>query len=159
MSLTLKQQTFVDAYLANHGNATQAYITAGYRVKDANIAASGASHLLDTAKVSQAILKAKADKLATVRRETTISHAWALSAQLDLFEDARKAKDRTAAQKALDALVKLAGLLPDTRQPQVSPGTVNNYYGLLSERTDAELEALDAQLSVDKPALPDGDQP
>lgn len=47
-----KMKSFADNYLANGLNATQAYFEAGYKVKSEAAAASAASRLLRTVKVS-----------------------------------------------------------------------------------------------------------
>ena len=47
-----KAKKFADNYLANGLNATQAYLEAGYKVKTEAAAASAASRLLRTVKVS-----------------------------------------------------------------------------------------------------------
>lgn len=53
--LTQKQALFVSEYLKNEGNATEAYIQAGYQAKNRNIARTMASRLLTNANVSRAI--------------------------------------------------------------------------------------------------------
>ena len=50
MKLTPKQKAFCDEYLIDL-NATQAYIRAGYAVKDENVAAINSSRLLSYAKI------------------------------------------------------------------------------------------------------------
>ncbi len=56
MALSGKQQRFVDEYLIDR-NATQAYIRAGYKVKNEDVAASLASRMLRIDKVKDAIAK------------------------------------------------------------------------------------------------------
>lgn len=57
-NLTPKQQRFVEEYLIDL-NATQAYIRAGYAVKNEDTAAATASKLLRNAKVQEAIQEAQ----------------------------------------------------------------------------------------------------
>lgn len=56
MSLSGKQQRFVDEYLIDR-NGAQAYIRAGYKVKNEDVAAVMASRLLRIDKVKEAIEK------------------------------------------------------------------------------------------------------
>ena len=51
MKLTEKQKRFADYYIET-SNATEAYMKAGYNVKDANVARANASRLLANANVS-----------------------------------------------------------------------------------------------------------
>ena len=51
MKLTEKQKRFADYYIET-GNATDAYMRAGYKVKDTNVARVNASRLLANANVS-----------------------------------------------------------------------------------------------------------
>lgn len=54
-SLTGKQRLFVDYYIINKRNGTQAYIDAGYKTKSRNTAAAGAYRLLKDETIRQAI--------------------------------------------------------------------------------------------------------
>ena len=74
--LTQKQHTFINAYLGNGENATEAYKQAGYRVKNDNVAAPEASKLLRNPKVSQEITRLKAHELAKqAKKQETGSNA------------------------------------------------------------------------------------
>lgn len=53
--LTPNRKRFVDAYIANGGHATDAYITSGYKVTNRDSAASAASRLLTDETVQEAI--------------------------------------------------------------------------------------------------------
>lgn len=54
-NLTPKQKLFVDAYILNRGNATQAYIDAGYKAKNRKTAASAAYRLKSDKNIQEAI--------------------------------------------------------------------------------------------------------
>ncbi|WP_333662743.1 terminase small subunit [Acinetobacter sp.] len=60
MALSGKQQRFVDEYLIDR-NGAQAYIRAGYKVKDEDVAAVMASRLIRTDKVQDAIARGEAE--------------------------------------------------------------------------------------------------
>lgn len=60
MALSGKQQRFVDEYLIDR-NGAQAYIRAGYKVKNEDIAAVMASRLIRTDKVKEAISKGESE--------------------------------------------------------------------------------------------------
>jgi len=111
-ALSLKQDAFVTTYLANGGNATQAYIDAGYKHRNENVAASGASHLLQTVKISQEIATRKRIAATIASRNEVVDHAWVVAEQLDMYRDSRANDDRNAASRALDALAKLCDLYP-----------------------------------------------
>ena len=53
--LNYKQQAFADAYINNHGNATQAYKSAGYKCTTEQAYGAAASKLLKTDKVQKYI--------------------------------------------------------------------------------------------------------
>lgn len=72
-NLTPKQQRFVDEYLIDL-NATQAYIRAGYAVKNEDVAAATASKLLRNAKVQEAIQEAQTKR----QEQTQIDAAYVL---------------------------------------------------------------------------------
>lgn len=72
-NLTPKQQRFVEEYLIDL-NATQAYIRAGYAVKNEDVAAATASKLLRNAKVQEAIQEAQTRR----QEQTQIDAAYVL---------------------------------------------------------------------------------
>lgn len=53
--LTQKQALFVSEYLKNGGNATQAYLKAGYKAKDEKVACTAGTRLLRNVRISRAI--------------------------------------------------------------------------------------------------------
>lgn len=53
--LTQKQALFVSEYLKNGGNATQAYLKAGYKAKDEKVACTAGTRLLRNVLISRAI--------------------------------------------------------------------------------------------------------
>lgn len=53
--LTQKQALFVSEYLKNGGNATQAYLKAGYKAKDEKVACTAGTRLLRNVHISRAI--------------------------------------------------------------------------------------------------------
>jgi phage terminase small subunit len=71
MALTTKQQAFVDAYLTNGGNATEAARTAGYAEKGIE---QTASRTLSYVEVKQAIMDARRE----VSERSKVDAAWLL---------------------------------------------------------------------------------
>lgn len=53
--LTQKQALFVSEYLKNGGNATQAYLKAGYKAKGEKVACTAGTRLLRNVRISRAI--------------------------------------------------------------------------------------------------------
>ena len=151
-ALSLKQDAFVTTYLANGGNATQAYIDAGYKHRNENVAASGASHLLQTVKISQEIATRKRIAATIASRNEVVDHAWVVAEQLDMYRDSRANDDRNAASRALDALAKLCDLYP-RHDAQVAPSSVTNVVNLLADASPSDVLAL---FRGGPPALPPG---
>ena len=92
--LTQKQQTFINIYLGNGENATEAYKQAGYRVKNDNVAAPEASKLLRNPKVSQEITRLKAHELALQAKKQEkleVTQDWLITQLAQTVSDARAA--------------------------------------------------------------------
>lgn len=79
--LTDRQQAFVKEYLIDL-NATQAYIRAGYNVKDSKVAESKASRLVSNGKVSRAIEA----EIAARSKRTEITADWVLTNLKEIAE-------------------------------------------------------------------------
>lgn len=92
--VTPKQALFVQEYLIDL-NATQAAKRAGY---SKHTAKQMGTENLSKPSIS-GLIKAALDKRAV---ETGITAAWVLEQAADVYEEARKAQDRTNALKALD---------------------------------------------------------
>lgn len=75
--LSEKHKTFVDEYIANKGNATGAYIKAGYSEKYAN---TNATKLLQNTTITSAIQERTEE--AFNERSMTVAEALALSAEI-----------------------------------------------------------------------------
>jgi len=120
-SLTLKQQLFVDAYLgAAQGNATLAAQIAGYKGSENTLAVSGARNLrID--KIRSAIEAKKA----SIRDYSRVDLKWWREQQCEVLVESREAKDRSAANVALNQLGKHLGAFEqDNRQRQNQIGMV-----------------------------------
>lgn len=103
-----RQQKFVDAYLVS-GNATDAYLKAGYDPKNANAIAASAARLLRNAKVQAALEKAR-----TARSERTkITADWVLERlKIESEREGEKAS-HSARVSALKAIGEHLGMFSD----------------------------------------------
>lgn len=118
--MTYKQQLFVDAYLLNGGNASKAFIAAGFSSKHVD---SNAYKLLQNAEVKQAIHYAQ---LQTQERATK-SKADLIAYLEDIVEVYKiSGKLTTNALKAIDQLAKMQGFNePDRQEITIKPATIN----------------------------------
>lgn len=104
--MTPKQQAFVSHYVANSGNATQAYISAGY---SPNGAAQGAERLLRNVEVQQSIAGARA----RVEQMTEFTQQWVLSGLRDVALGALANKQYSAAARSFELVGKHLGMFSD----------------------------------------------
>ena len=104
MKLSIKHMSFVDEYLSNGMNATQAYLSIYKNVKNELTAKTNASRLLSKANIQEAI-RAERDKTSTKLEITRES----------LLEDLKRIQANTestnpnAALKAVDLIIKMLG--------------------------------------------------
>ena len=106
--LSPRQQRFVDEYLVDL-NASAAYVRAGYRAKNGNVAGVSAHHLLKTPKVAAAV----AEKLEDRSRETGITAAWALERLKIEAEYDGEDSSHSARVAALNLAMKHLGMLTE----------------------------------------------
>ena len=117
--LTPKQQLFVDNYLSNGGNASQAFIQAGYSASTENVVNASASKLLRSAKVASIIAKTKAGNLAKQakkREKIDIDQDWLISQLITTIEDARQVNQHNVVRNSIVDIGKLCGLYVDKRE-------------------------------------------
>jgi hypothetical protein len=121
--LTQKQQTFINAYLGNGENATEAYKQSGYRVTNDNVAAPEASKLLRNPKVSQEITRLKAHELALQAKKQEkleVTQDWLITQLAQTVSDSRAAGLHGVAMNSIVHIGKLLGLYVDKREISAS---------------------------------------
>ena len=121
--LTQKQHTFINAYLGNGENATEAYKQAGYRVKNDNVAAPEASKLLRNPKVSQEITRLKAHELAKQAKKQEkleVTQEWLITQLAQTVSDSRAAGQHSVAMNSLVHMGRLLGIYVDKREVKAS---------------------------------------
>ena len=121
--LTQKQRTFINAYLGNGENATEAYKQAGYRVKNDNVAAPEASKLLRNPKVSQEITRLKAHELAKQAKKQEkleVTQDWLITQLAQTVSDSRAAGQHSVAMNSLVHMGRLLGIYVDKREVKAS---------------------------------------
>ena len=121
--LTQKQHTFINAYLGNGENATEAYKQAGYRVKNDNVAAPEASKLLRNPKVSQEITRLKAHELAKQAKKQEkleVTQDWLITQLAQTVSDSRAAGQHSVAMNSLVHMGRLLGIYVDKREVKAS---------------------------------------
>ena len=121
--LTQKQHTFINAYLGNGENATEAYKQAGYRVKNDNVAAPEASKLLRNPKVSQEITRLKAHELAKQAKkqeQLEVPQDWLITQRAQTVSDSRAAGQHSVAMNSLVHMGRLLGIYVDKREVKAS---------------------------------------
>ena len=117
--MTPKQQLFVDNYLSNGGNASQAFIQAGYSASTENVVNASASKLLRSTKVASIIAKTKANNLAKQakkREKIDIDQDWLISQLITTIEDSRADKVHNVTRNAIMDVGKVLGLVVDRKE-------------------------------------------
>ena len=117
--LTPKQQLFVENYLSNGENASQAFIQAGYSASTENVVNASASKLLRSAKVASIIAKTKAKNLAQQvkkQEKLEINQDWLISQLITTIEDARQVNQHNVVRNSIVDIGKLCGLYVDKRE-------------------------------------------
>jgi len=117
--LTPKQQLFVDNYLSNGGNASQAFIQAGYSASTENVVNASASKLLRSTKVASIIAKTKANNLAKQakkREKIDIDQDWLISQLITTIEDARQVNQHNVVRNSIMDVGKVLGLVVDRKE-------------------------------------------
>ena len=122
-----KQLLFVNTYLDNGRNASQAYRLAygndgDNDAPEAHINSS-ASRLLRQDKIREYLVKVGMDKLAVTERKEDISRSFLVQQYLDVIALAKgKGGDRqlSVAKSALDSLAHVCGLWQDSRRIEVT---------------------------------------
>ena len=117
--LTPKQQLFVENYLSNGENASQAFIQAGYSASTENVVNASASKLLRSAKVASIIAKTKAKNLAQQvkkQEKLEINQDWLISQLITTIEDARQVNQHNVVRNSIMDVGKVLGLVIDRKE-------------------------------------------
>lgn len=146
--LSDKQSLFVSEYLKNGGNATQAYIKAGYTAKNEKTAGACAARMLANAKVSRAIAERQKERNHRLQLEEDFelkqamkilqmcsepTHVYVFDTPLKDSEGNYVMRfDARGANEALTTICKLRGKFVEKKQIDVT----------LSDRSDWLAEAL-----------------
>lgn len=134
MALNKRNEVFCEEYCADH-NGARAYQAAGYQVKNADVAASAAARLLKRADIRERIAQLEQDALnragvtadwlvGRLRDVTERSMAavpvmeWS-AAERKLVETGEYRFDSAGANKALETLAKMRGMLTERRDMSV----------------------------------------
>lgn len=146
--LSDKQSLFVSEYLKNGGNATQAYIKAGYKAKNEKTAGACGARMLANAKVSRAIAERQKERNNRLQLEEDFelkqamkilqmcsepTHVYGFDGPLkDSDGNFVMRFDSKGANEALTTICKLRGKFVEKKQIDVT----------LSDRSDWLAEAL-----------------
>ena len=137
--LTKKQAVFIEEFLSNGRNATQAYRRAfGDVGSDKNIRSS-ASRLLKKPNVTAALVNAQKQRLKTTERKADVTRDFLISQYLEVLEMAKDKGQLSTARSTLDSLGHLAGLWTDKREINTN---INVDHTLQQLDTSALLDAL-----------------
>ena len=131
--LTERQQRFVNVYVTNGGNGSQAYVSAGYKAASPHVASVGSAKLLASASITGAIARAQA----ATQERTTVDSDRLTGMALKVYESAMDDGAWGAANTAVITLGRLTGSLLDHRSV-----TVEHRADLVRERL-AELPLSD----------------
>ena len=152
-TLTVRERRFVNAY-AQHGNATQAYKDAGYKVKNDNVAGKEGNFLKSKPKIQQA----RSERIeylslhsATMGKGEVVEEISRIAWSEDSSEAARL--------KALEMLGKIYGVFNPERQQQETSITIN-LTGDMPDKPTATLLESDGAEVQESPAesfYPDAD--
>lgn len=131
---TSKQQRFVEEYLIDL-NGAAAYIRAGYKVKNGDVAAICASQLLRNPKVQEALGKAieARSKRTEITQDKTLADLEAVKADaMQPRKDGQGMLNHSAALKAIELEMKHQGMLVARVEQETKikyPSSLNDFYG------------------------------
>lgn len=134
MTLTVKQETFIQAYIENGGNKSAAYRTA-YNAENMqeNVINVKACELFKNGKVAVRMLELQEEH--RQRHNVTVD---SLTEELDSAKDLAKDEKQPAAMTgAIMGKAKLHGLITDNKKISGAVGVVD-----LTNKTDEELKAI-----------------
>jgi len=140
--LTPLQLRFVDHYMTNGGNATQAYRDAGYTASNEQTANTGGSKLVRSAKISGEIARRKAGELkrqASRAERVNVSEDWLVTQYLDTITGAKQDGQWSTVKGCIDSIGKLTGFMVDRKELRLD-GQVDHQ--LRTMETGELLEAL-----------------
>lgn len=128
--LSEKQSRFLDAYIKNGGNATKAYMQAGYSAKSEAQASAGASALIRTEKMSRAIERRQERR----NRRLDLEDDYELKQAMEILRRCTEGEkpDYKNANTALTTICRLRGKFVEKKQIDMT----------LSDRSDWLAEAL-----------------
>jgi len=145
-----RQTSFIDAYLSNGNNATQAYKDAGYKFKNDTVAGTSGHNLLKNPKIVGEIARRKASELAKQAQRAhriEVSEDWLVSQYLDTIAGAKGDGQWSTVKGCIDSIGKLTGFMVDRKELRLD-GQIDHQ--LRQMETGELLEALQ---TVRKPAL------
>ena len=121
--LTEKQEVFVNEFVNNGGNGSQAYIAAGYSASSENVVNAAASRMLRLNKISTQIARLQTQALAKKQKQAEkleVTQDWLITQLAQTVSDARAANQHSTALGALMAIGKACGLIIDRKQVTAS---------------------------------------
>ena len=121
--LTEKQEVFVNEFVNNGGNGSQAYIAAGYSASSDNVVNAAASRMLRLNKISTQIARLQTQALAKKQKQAEkleVTQDWLITQLAQTVSDARAANQHSTALGALMAIGKACGLIIDRKQVTAS---------------------------------------
>ena len=107
VGLKIQWVRFINKYIANGGNGTQAYLSVYTDVADENVARAAASRLLANVNIREEINNKMNSQRVT--ENAIVIELWKIAKE-------RKEKNIYAAVKALEILARIRGLLTDTKK-------------------------------------------
>ena len=142
--LTTKQRLFVSEYLAS-GNASQAYLSAGYSASSENVISASASRLLRNAKIAAAVATGKALEVRENRHiaaSVTVDKQWLISEYLEIIQGAKEAGHWNASRGALTDLAKLTGFMLERKEIAMLGAVDHHLSGIDTEELLTSLQAV-----------------
>ena len=142
--LTTKQKVFVSEYLAS-GNASQAYLKAGYSASNENVISASASRLLRNAKVASAVATGKALEVRENRhiaQSVTVDKQWLISEYLEIIQGAKEAGHWNASRGALTDLAKLTGFMLERKEIAMLGAIDHHLSGIDTEELMHSLQSV-----------------
>jgi len=141
--LTERQQRFVDVYVTNGGNGSQAYVSAGYKAASPHVASVGSAKLLASASISTAITRAQA----ATQERTTVDSDRLVGMALRTYDRSMELDQLSVAVQSITVLGRLTGSLLDHRSVTVEHR--EDVRGRLAELPLAQLLAIRERLTAD----------